>query len=52
MWHDLLLLKKTLKVIDEYFWNSKSKQLNLFNYVCSNFLWKMIDKNERFLLNL
>ena len=33
--HDLLLfLKNCLDIINEYFWNSPSKQINSFDYLC------------------
>ena len=43
MSHISLLLKNKnyLGIINDYFRNSPSKQMNLFDYLCRTFLWKI-----------
>ena len=39
---DLMLFKTNcLDIINEYFWNSPSKQINLFDYLSHIFLWRI-----------
>ena len=42
----------SLDIINEYFWNSPSKQVNSFDCLCCNFLWEIISKNEKLMLVL
>ena len=44
----------TQKIINEYFWNFPSKQMNSFDYLCLTFFMesKIIGKNKKFLCQL
>ena len=46
--------KNCLDIINEYFWNFPSKQMNSFDYLCLTIFMenKIIGKNEKFLCRL
>ena len=42
MSHELLIFyKNCLDIINEYYWNSSSKQIDSFDYLCGTFLWNI-----------